>query len=255
MIVLNRIPVASQCSFRKFNQDELHITRTIKEYVMIFMLDRDLYFCEDGEEIQVTKGNWFIQEAGKEQSAKRSSPEAYYFYLHFRLGESEPTFMEVAREGSFSIKEETNYFKKMDELSHRTGVQSLEYQVMFLTLLKKIMLLSQKEADPKISLVNEVIGAIEEHYIKEDLKTYLEGRFHLSYHYLYKLTKKFKDISPMAYGRQLRIQRAKELLSHTNEPIEKIGYGVGFKDPSVFYKAFKKEVGMPPRQWRQESRR
>ena len=45
--------------------------------------------------------------------------------------------------------------------------------------------------------------------------------------------------------------KAAALLSRTSTPIKEISYQIGYQDPLIFSKAFKKCFGVSPRQYRQ----
>lgn len=64
---------------------------------------------------------------------------------------------------------------------------------------------------------------------------------------------KFKTLvgeSPLGYLRQLRVQRAMGLLTRPGASIIAVANAVGYGDPFVFSKAFKKVVGVSPREFR-----
>lgn len=64
---------------------------------------------------------------------------------------------------------------------------------------------------------------------------------------------KFKALvgeSPLGYLRQLRVQRAMGLLARPGASIVAVANAVGYGDPFVFSKAFKKVVGVSPRAFR-----
>lgn len=70
-----------------------------------------------------------------------------------------------------------------------------------------------------------------------------------------KLKKGFKDV----YGQsihdcllQLRIERAKHLLTTTDITVTDISYYVGYSQINHFITLFKKEVGAPPAEWREQ---
>lgn len=60
-------------------------------------------------------------------------------------------------------------------------------------------------------------------------------------------------VTPMSYVRQLRLQRAAELLSGTNEKISEIAAACGFEDTSYFSRAFRQWSGQTPAEYRAKS--
>ena len=66
------------------------------------------------------------------------------------------------------------------------------------------------------------------------------------------LFRKVTGTSWLAYVRKLRVEHAKRLLSHTPRTVLSIAFECGFEDLSTFYRAFKREAGSSPNQWRGE---
>ena len=69
------------------------------------------------------------------------------------------------------------------------------------------------------------------------------------------LAARFKQLtgdSPLHYLVTLRIQKAINLLTTTDMSVEQIAFEVGYKDSFTFSKAFKKLVGLPPREYRRK---
>jgi signal transduction histidine kinase/DNA-binding response OmpR family regulator/ligand-binding sensor domain-containing protein len=60
--------------------------------------------------------------------------------------------------------------------------------------------------------------------------------------------------SPNQYIRHLRFKQAKELLRDESQSVTAVAYSCGFSDPSYFTRAFKKEFGKTPQEWRMEAR-
>lgn len=69
--------------------------------------------------------------------------------------------------------------------------------------------------------------------------------------YLYTLFRKHLNMTPKEYLTQLRLSRAVELLQ-TPLSISEIAWSVGYDDPLLFAKAFKKMKGVPPSKFREE---
>ena len=55
-------------------------------------------------------------------------------------------------------------------------------------------------------------------------------------------------------GRQIRHQRACQMLCESQQPVAQIAYRLGYREPTNFTSAFRKESGMTPREFRQQAR-
>jgi AraC family L-rhamnose operon regulatory protein RhaS len=68
-----------------------------------------------------------------------------------------------------------------------------------------------------------------------------------------RFTQLFRQVtgtSWLAYVRRLRVEHAQRLLEQTDRTVLSIAFECGFEDLSTFYRAFKREVGESPNQWR-----
>ncbi len=70
--------------------------------------------------------------------------------------------------------------------------------------------------------------------------------------YLRKLFAKHCGISPMQYIKQLRLEKAKLMLSSNEKSIEQIAADVGYSCIYVFSRAFKQCVGVSPNKYRKD---
>ncbi len=73
----------------------------------------------------------------------------------------------------------------------------------------------------------------------------------MSKFHLVRIFKREVGLTPHAYYRILRVERVKERLLNSRQPITEIAYGVGFDDLSTFNKAFKMVAGVTPSEFRQ----
>jgi len=76
----------------------------------------------------------------------------------------------------------------------------------------------------------------------------------MSYSSFRKLFKEHTGFAPALYQQNLKLQRAKELLSTTEESIKEIAYRLNFESPDYFSSKFKSQTGMKPSDFRTMTR-
>ena len=80
--------------------------------------------------------------------------------------------------------------------------------------------------------------------------SYFGEEMNMSAHYLSDLLKKETGKSASEHIQLYVINRAKNELLTSNNPINQIAYGLGFEYPQHFSKLFKKKTGMTPKEFR-----
>lgn len=75
-----------------------------------------------------------------------------------------------------------------------------------------------------------------------------------SYSNFRKLFKEYTGLSPAFYQQDLKLQRAKELLSTTDMSIKEIAYRLNFDSPDYFSSKFKAKIGCKPSEYRAKMR-
>ena len=98
--------------------------------------------------------------------------------------------------------------------------------------------------------ITGIIRYMQEHLDKEISLNILADEFHLSSQYISQLFKSEIGVNFLAYLTSIRMERAKKLLLATSLSIGEISEKCGYADYRVFTKAFKKEEGSTPSQYR-----
>ncbi len=94
---------------------------------------------------------------------------------------------------------------------------------------------------------------IEENYLSCDLSiTLMADHFHVSVAYMSFLFKKALGENFSDYLWNMRFEKAKDLLLHTDMSIESISTAVGYLNPSSFRRKFKQEMGISPSSFRSD---
>lgn len=82
---------------------------------------------------------------------------------------------------------------------------------------------------------------------------YIADYLHISRSYLFTLFKKHLNTSPQRFLAMARIRNACELLSNTDLPVARIAGSCGYQNPFAFSRAFKKEIGTTPSEYRKNN--
>lgn len=91
-------------------------------------------------------------------------------------------------------------------------------------------------------------------HLSEDLSVdRLMREFHVSRNRLYDSCERYLGVGIAEHIKSLRIQEAKRLLKDTDLKIVQIADQVGFSDYNYFCRVFKKEVGIPAKQYRKNN--
>lgn len=115
----------------------------------------------------------------------------------------------------------------------------------------------RKADDPQVLSLAARIGTRNAHVVRAVayLEASIEDEFHLSdcaahagvsVRQLQRLFKKYLGVNPTEYMSNLRLQRARMLLSETNMSVTEIALACGYGSSSNFSKSFRKKFGVSP---------
>ena len=130
---------------------------------------------------------------------------------------------------------ETNFFKQS------TLVSTIGDVVEYCADIGKALKISHKQYDSVKRAQNFIEIHYEECFSLGDIARYA----YLSPYYLIRVFSQIIGIPPHIYQQQVRIRRAKEMLTH-GIPIVEVAIKTGFTDQSHFSNVFKKMVGITP---------
>ncbi len=161
------------------------------------------------------------------------------FFKQYSLSHSEPFRKEI-----FSIIQ--------DMLCFETFHSIYECQNNIRQCIEKIFILcenaSKKSSNSKIE---KAMAFIQKNYNRDISLQETANTLGISANYLSNLFRKTTNQGFVEYLIEYRIQKAKELLLHTNHKIHEISFMVGFHETKYFIRTFKKNTGMSPTTYRQ----
>ena len=98
----------------------------------------------------------------------------------------------------------------------------------------------------QVNMINKARYRIREMLEGELSIQQLAEELGVSYSNFRKLFKEYTGLSPSTYQQDLRLQRAKELLTTTDLSVKEIAYRLNFESPDYFSSKFKAKMGVKP---------
>jgi AraC-like DNA-binding protein len=121
---------------------------------------------------------------------------------------------------------------------------------MMYSLERNIQLMTRSQAH--VDMVNKARLRIRESLESSLTIQQVAEELGVSYSNFRKLFKEYTGLSPAVYQQDLRLQRAKELLSTTDMSIKEIAYQLNFESPDYFSAKFKIKTGRRPSELRNQ---
>ncbi len=108
---------------------------------------------------------------------------------------------------------------------------------------------------PSVEAIQRAVRFLEANYARPLALNDIAGAVHLSPIYFGRLFRTATGLTPMAYLRGLRMDRAKRLLREEELTVAQVADAVGFADPYHFSRVFRQQEGMAPTRYRELARR
>ena len=105
-------------------------------------------------------------------------------------------------------------------------------------------------AQPQHKRITEIIRYMGRHIEQNLTLEELSEIFGISKSYLNAVFQEYTQHAPLEFFSHLKMKRACSLLRSTQAPVYEIAAGLGYEDPYYFSRAFKKIVGVSPKEYR-----
>lgn len=254
---LNYVPRYLGSSKKKFSEGERHVSRFATQNVLLLVLDGVLRFEEDGEPVEVKKGEYYVQLSGKRQSGNAPCESPEYIFINFDGRFTKREGRSLALQGSFQPERIKALFTRL-KACEQTLKQSddpnvlFERQTIFFdminTLYKKSVCLLQKQ-----TAATRIYEYINLHFFDNITLSELSARFGYSRDHVIRVFKSVYRVTPYQYLAHCRICHAKLLLCSEQMTVTEIAAACGYGDYSSFYHAFLHAEGVTPTAFREQA--
>ena len=230
-------------SFRFFEKKEHHIERFCSVNVLLMVYQGILRFSENGKQVEVHAGEYYIQRKNCYQAGELASDAPHYLFVHFD-GEWSDHPNTLPYTGRFDHAKLSELMQRINTASHQKYLYA-EQQYLFHKLL-----LSLRQKAPSDALADKLSKFVDENIAKITSLADLCEAFHYSKNYVERLFQREFGVSPIQYINDAKIKKAMYLLETTSKPISVISEECGYSDYPYFYKRFVQKAGVSPSEWR-----
>ncbi|MEK3882551.1 AraC family transcriptional regulator [Paenibacillus sp. PL2-23] len=223
-------------------------------------------FVIDGVSHAAEPGKLFVVAPGTvvQRSTEEGQPLEFYFvrFTYTTSYEEEGRWMTEGESsgplllhGAFTIQNPLpllHAFEQMCELvKRRSQLVIMRQRIAMLELLTLIVadLRSQIVTGHTNTVIEKTIDYMVNHYDKSITLDDLADMAGLSPSHFSRLFKKYAGSTPLHYLTQLRMDRAKELLTLSDYRMKAIAQSIGYADELYFSRMFKKMVGTSPKEY------
>jgi AraC-like DNA-binding protein/quercetin dioxygenase-like cupin family protein len=196
----------------------------------------------------IIQDSW-LKELGVSQSMD-------YFYIHPFLDKSDRFHHSLNLQGDHSIRVLSLISSMIKEFeSGRSGFPTL----IRLQLVELLILLSRIYNETRAitgdstignnernMFVRRICGYLERHYDQKISTPLLCELFNISSRHLNRLFKQETGLTVIEMIHKIRIERAKHLLTNSDEKVINVANKVGYDDPAFFSRLFRRTVGCSP---------
>ena len=244
-------PIYHFSLFRRFAPHEHHITRTdTVSDILLIMLSGTLRFTENGKRVELSKGEYYIQQSGLLQDGPEESDLPVYFYVHFK-GDWTSDGLMLPRRGRCQTDIILNVLNELAAAEQNNEPYIIKTGLFYRILSLLCQMQQKSEQDVLAGIIARRLTKNLRH--APDLDE-LSDELHYSKNYLIRVFSKSKGMTPHAYLLNVRINQARLLLDTTNATAEAISLECGFSDYAHFYRTFCRIVGQSPKHYRQANR-
>jgi AraC-like DNA-binding protein len=127
------------------------------------------------------------------------------------------------------------------------------YLFQFAVLLQRELRRGARRGQPEGAAQAQLRRVLDQHITSAASIRDLARQVHMSESHFCHQVKALLGVAPKTYVREQRIARACELLHSTAMSIEQIAAALGYDQPTSFFRAFKRTVGVTPGEYRQRA--
>jgi len=235
----------------------IHRPRGREDWLLFYVAKGLEKFFLDHEEI-ADEGAFILFRPGeKQEHVCISEKTSEFYYVHF-LVPDDVSPVTLASSTVYHAKPSAKVRDLFEEMLSETESKLPHYETVtlghFLSILgflERSVTAESGESHAGIDRIAIVLRRMNREFEKNHTLDDYAAMCRMSKFHFLRVFRSLTGVSPIEYRNRLRLEHAKELLLETNLSVSEIGTAVGYASPSYFCDAFKKEVGISPRSYRE----
>lgn len=238
--------------------------RVLQEYQIIYITrGKGVFESESYRQTEVQAGTIIILFPGEKHRYKPDSHtgwDEYWVGIQGQIPENlqQHNFIRPAQPCIY-IGFNEQVFNLFDCIIEKTKLEKPGYQAMIsgavLHLIGSFYAVSRQNAienKEEAILINKARLLFRENIHRDYSPEQAAQELHVGYSWFRKLFKNYTGLSPGQYYIQLKIEKAKELLSNPDIPVKEIAIELSFESNFYFSKMFREKTGLSPTAYRKQ---
>ena len=235
-------------------KNDFYIKRAnLKSYLLLYTIKGSGTLNYENINYELTEKSIMFIDCTKKHEYFPTSKNWEFKFIHF-FGSHSKKYYEYITElyNSVVITSQDDFERYFDTIYNY--VKSSEHEEICSDIIYRLLtkLISNANNTTDTFKINDILYYISENYSNNISVRELAEISHLSRCYFSTVFKNSTGFSPYEYILNYRIHIAKQLLYNTTDSIEEISSKCGFSDTSSFIRAFKKQTGVSPLNYRKK---
>ena len=277
------LPIISALDIASIKPPYVHFHRQYHEFILYYILSGELFLTEGNEDYHLKKNDFLLLDPSKKHYGKEPST-CQFFYTHFSLPTLIETTLtkddvkkllqkaqltDLAQDRlppiylpkSYSITHPSSMTQihflinkaletfSSHELYHSLEISCLLYELLIVlskSFSYHLLYDFNKTQSTSSQIIPLLLNFLNQSYATTISSTLIESKFNCNFDYLNRQFKKMTGQTIFVYLNNLRIEKAKQLLSTGFYTMSDIASCTGFHDVYYFTKVFKKFTGTTP---------
>jgi len=236
----------------------------MEQCLILYTLEGEGIVKYNNSEYTVGPGQVMVLDCRKYHCYATKEERWHFLWIHYR-GKCAYDYEELLNGNGadpFGIHERCGFreyfYKIVSHMEHFSPYSELEISLVIQRLLTDLIRIKKTERffykyggyesqmEKSLSYIHERLG--ESISVEE-----LAKESGMSVYYFIKVFHAYTGQTPYDYFMDLRLQKARMLLTETDETVESVAMSVGFTESKNFIACFKKRIGITPLQFRKQS--